>query len=108
MASYDKGDRIRLGNHSALGVSAFKNSTGTDTDPTAVTLKVKDPEGTVVTYSWPTGSPALTRETTGRFYIDLDLPDNALVGTWYYRLAGTGTVMAAEEGSFVVNPSAVV
>jgi hypothetical protein len=105
--TYDIGDRIRLGNHSALGVSAFKNSAGADADPSAITLIVKEADGTSTTYTF-SGSPALLKETTGRYYVDIDLDSTAPPGTWYYRLAGTGTVMAAEEGSFTVRASNVL
>lgn len=104
---YDIGDRVRLGNHSALGVAAFKNSAGADADPSAITLIVKDAAGISTTYTFG-GSPALQKETTGRYYVDIDLTTTAPPGTWYYRLAGTGTVMAAEEGSFTVRASNVL
>lgn len=52
--------------------------------------------------------PALLKETTGRYYIDRDIADDALIGTYYYRLAGTGTnVRAAEVGSFIVQADQV-
>ncbi len=107
IATYDLGDRTRVGNHSASGVSAFKNSAGADADPDGtITLKIKDPAGTITTYTYG-GSPALQKETTGRYYVDYDLVlGTSLSGTYTYRLAGTGTnVMAAEEGSFTVRDS---
>jgi hypothetical protein len=64
---YDIGDRVRLGNHSALGVAAFKNSSGADADPSAIVLIVKEADGVSTTYTFG-GSPALLKETTGRYY----------------------------------------
>jgi hypothetical protein len=106
---YDIGDRIRLGNHSATAAASFKDSTGAAADPDGtITIMVRDPENTVVTYTYG-GSPALAKETTGRYYVDYDLDVTALVGFYFYRLAGTGSnVMASEEGSFEVRPSLVL
>ncbi len=106
MATYDQGDIIRLGNHSTLidpdtGVAAlaFKNAAGVDTDPTGVTLTVrKTPSGAVTTYTFG-GTPALTKETTGRYYVDVAIDQE---GTWFWELAGTGTVQTARVGSFHV------
>jgi hypothetical protein len=110
---YDVGDRIRLGNHSASGAAAFKNAAGTDADPDLVKLTMKLPDNTLVVYVWPfpgdVGELQLTKEGTGRFYVDYDLTaGTADAGTYRYRLAGTGVVMAAEEGSFTVTASTVI
>jgi hypothetical protein len=102
--SYDTNDRVRLGNHSSVsGTAAFTTVGGVATDPTAVVLTVKEPDGTSTAYTWP--SPAtLSKEATGRFYVDvtLDLP-----GLWAYRLEGTGAVVATEEGVLHVRKSVV-
>jgi hypothetical protein len=94
-----------VGNHVASGAGAFApGSTGTATDPTAVTLTVKKPDNTHLVYAWPTpgaGQLPLTKEAgqTGRFYADV-LLDQA--GEWTYHLAGTGAVTAAAQGYLVV------
>lgn len=107
MTTADRGDLVRIGNHSGDDRAAFvAASTGAATDPTDVTLQVRRPDGTTTTYRWPTpgaGESALTREGTGRFYADVSLTQS---GTWTYRLAGTGAVQTAEEGSLYVRASA--
>lgn len=94
----DIGDVERIGNHAASGAAAFKDLTATNVDPTAVTLTVEAPDDVVTVYTYG-GSPALQKETTGRFYADILLNQ---AGRWVYRLAGTGAVTAAAEGSLLV------
>jgi hypothetical protein len=96
-----------IGNHVASGAGAFAPSAGPNagqaTDPTAVTLAIKKPDGTHLVYAWPTpgaGQLLLTREVLGRFYADV-LLDQA--GEWAYHLAGTGAVTAAAQGYLVVD-----
>jgi hypothetical protein len=97
----DIGDLERIGNHAASGAAAFTALDGTATDPTAVALSVRKPDGTLQVYGWPSAGTTgpLTREATGRFYADV-LLDQA--GEWTYHLAGTGTVTAAAQGYLVV------
>ena len=52
-------------------------------------------------FTGPMGPIAWTRA-------DIDLDTSQPVGTWAYRLAGTGVVMAAEEGAFTVKASTVL
>jgi hypothetical protein len=101
------GDLIRVGNHSGGSRAAFATAAGTATDPTAVTLTVEAPDATLAEYGWPTDGAdgALVRETTGRFYVDVDIDQD---GVWSYRLAGTGAVQAVTEGQFYVQASEVV
>lgn len=104
----DIGDLIRVGNPSQDTASAaFSTIAGTATDPTAVTLVVQKPDGTQLAYSWPSAGAngTLTKESTGRFYYEVAI-DQA--GTWLFRLAGTGAVVAASEGSFRVQRRKVV
>lgn len=104
----DIGDMQRFGNPSQDTASAaFTNLPGTPTDPTAVTLVVQKPDGTQLAYGWPSSgvNGTLTRESAGRFYFDV-LMDQA--GKWQFRLAGTGAVTAASEGSLRVQRQRVV
>lgn len=96
MNNYDVGDRVRL--------SAEFTVSGADTDPTAVTLQIKDPSGTVTTLTYGTDA-ALKRDSEGKFYYDLDI---TMHGTWVYRFAGTETAAAAEERVLYVRASAIV
>lgn len=103
--SYDIGDVVRLGNHSTnTDTAAFSDASGVVTDPTVVTLALKKPDGTTTTYTY-NGAPALSKESTGRYYVDVPLTD---AGRWYYRLVGTGTVQAAAEGVLNVRISNVL
>ena len=89
---YDIGDVVRLtGTFSVDGV---------DTDPTTVTLKVKDPSKNVATYTYALAE--LTKSDTGIYYRDISLDEG---GIWWYRWEGTGTVESAEEGKFGVSMS---
>jgi hypothetical protein len=98
----DIGDLERLGNPSQdTSSAAFTNLAGLATDPTAVTLDVQKPDGSMLRYGWPSPGPdgLLTKEATGRFYRDVSIDQS---GTWRFRLAGTGAVQAASESSFRV------
>lgn len=114
---YDVWDQPRIGNHgrtaaeTAEGLTApevdarrppFKNASGVDADPSAVTLRLRRPDGSTLVYAWPTpgaGELALNREALGRFYADV-LLDQA--GEWRYTLRGSGAVVAAATGRLVV------
>jgi hypothetical protein len=86
---YDLNDLVRL--RSVFTVDDV------NTDPTEVTLKVKDPSGTTTTYLYSLA--AITKEATGIYYKDITLNDT---GIWYYRFEGTGTVVSADESSLIV------
>lgn len=104
----DVGDLESLGNPSQDTESeAFTDQAGTATDPTAVTLTIRKPDGTRLVYGWPGAgvSGTLTRESAGRFYANVAIDQS---GTWQWRLAGTGAVTAASEGELHVNQQRVV
>lgn len=89
--TYDKGDTIRLW--------AYFKVSNVYTDPTTITLKVKDSDGTITTYTYALGQ--ITKSSTGIYYKDISLNND---GLWYYRYEGTG-VAAAGEKSFEVRRS---
>ena len=89
---YDLNDRIRL-----RSVFTVDN---VNTDPTVITLKIKDPSGTTTTYTF--GAAEITKEDTGIYYRDVTLNDT---GIWYYRFESTGAVVAADEGQLIVERS---
>ncbi len=64
------------------------------TDPTEVTLRVKDPDGTLVTYTLAGGT--VTRDAEGVYHKDVALSGP---GRWRYRWEGTGTAPGAEESA---------
>jgi hypothetical protein len=92
VTSYNQGDLIRI-------QATFKDLTGNLVDPTAVTLKVKVPAGTVTTYNHP---GTIVRSSVGVFYFDFAV--NAS-GTHYFNWSGTGAYTAADESSFEVATS---
>jgi hypothetical protein len=106
--SYDHNDRVRLGNPSTnTATAAFTTVGGVATDPTDVALTVRRPSGVTTVYRYPTpgvDEEVLVKEGTGRYYADVTL--NA-AGVWFYALAGTGAVYAAEEGALHVRKSGV-
>ena len=105
ITSYDVGDRVRLGNHSSNpSTGAITDVNGDPSDPTDITLVVAKPDGDADTYTF-NGTPPLSKEAVGRYYVDVTL-DQA--GLWTYRLAGTGAVVIAEEGQLHVRKSGVL
>ena len=90
--TYDKGDLIRV-------QGTFKVNSVL-TDPTTVTLKVKDPDSTITTYTYAGGT--ITKSSTGIYYKDVSVSND---GAWYYRFEGTGACQAAGEKTFLVRKS---
>lgn len=71
----------------------FKNWAGVNTNPTIATLHVEDPSGNQNT-------PALTNDAPGVYHYDLDVDEP---GKWFWRLQGTGAIVAATlDGEIVV------
>lgn len=62
-----------------------------DTDPTAVSLYVKEPDGTETTYTY--ANATVSKEATGIYYKDVVLDSE---GVWRARMVGTGTCRAAD------------
>jgi hypothetical protein len=71
-----------------------------NTDPTTITLKVKDPTGNKTTYTYALAE--VTRSAAGIYYKDISIDE---AGQWYYRWEGTGAVETAEENYFMVRES---
>lgn len=81
----------------AVRTSCTFSVNGINTDPTAVTLKVRDPSGNVATYTYALSQ--VTRSAAGVYYKDLSTDEQ---GTWHYQWLGTGACEAADEGEFEV------
>lgn len=90
--AYDVGDTVRL-------KATFKDIGGTASDPTTITLRVKDPSGNIDSYTYADAD--LTKSATGVFYYDLALDES---GTWVYEFTSTGTPALMEDDDFVVEP----
>lgn len=74
----------------------------TPTDPTVVTWYVRHPDGTLDTYVDGT-DPESANPSVGVY--TLGLPGTLAPGSYNYRIAGTGAVVAAGEGDFTILPS---
>lgn len=88
---FDIGDRVRLR-------AEFRDVDGFVADPTTVTLAVLRPGDSA------SAAVSTTKDATGVYHGDHE-PDTA--GTWTYRFAGTGDLVAAEEGTFTVRTRVV-
>lgn len=83
---------------SAVVVEAQFRVAGVLTAPTSPTLKVRDPSGTIVTYSGGT----LTTVAAG-IYQAIVYPTAA--GEWTWRAYGTGPAYGAAEGNSTQGPA---
>lgn len=89
--NYMVGQAVRLS-------AVFSNSAGTAADPTTITCKVRNPAGTIASYT-------PTKDSTGNYHYDVTIASDGN-GEWLFRFEGTGAVTAAEESSFWVRDSA--
>lgn len=92
--NYEIGQRIRVYTQEPFSVS------GVATDPTDINLQIRKPDGTITIYDYALGE--IIRDGAGNYHKDIDID---MDGSWYYRWVGTGTVVAANENWFLVNPS---
>ena len=70
---------------------------GTNTDPTTVSLLCMTPDAVQATYTYAGGT--ITKSATGVYTATLIANQG---GTWWYRFTGTGTCQAAAQGTFTV------
>lgn len=92
---YQKGDLVRCSGN-------FKNSAGSDIDPTTVSFKFTTPGGVATTYLYGTDAQVV-KDSVGNYHVDLSVNQR---GDWHYRWESTGTGQAAEDHQFTVAPSA--
>lgn len=95
---YDMGDLVRISS------GTFTNSGGTAVDPTTITMRLRNPAGSVITYV-SGGTPAPSQAATGSYFVDVTL---TMPGRWHYRWEGVGDAVAAAEGSLEVQRSRVL
>lgn len=67
-----------------------------ETDPTAIVLTIKEPDGVVVTKDWPTPAD-ITKDATGKFHYDFAITK---AGRHVVNWLGTGAVATASEDEF--------
>jgi hypothetical protein len=89
ITSYDQGDVIQIKATFAVN--------GVATDPTSVTITIKEPDGTLTSHTGTAGG--LTNPTIGTWQW-LETPDQP--GLHNYSVQGTGTAAAYEEGRYYV------
>ena len=90
--------------NSLVRISAEFTLASTDTDPVTVKCYYKDPNGNKITLTYGTDG-ALVKDSTGRYHVDITANTS---GYWAYRFEGSGTVTAANEAEFLVQPSQLV
>lgn len=96
MAAYQRGQTVKLS-------VAFTDAAGAPANPTTVTCKVEEPDGTETIYT-AASSPAIANPTTGTFTLTLT-PDQS--GMHTYRWTGTTvSAVAVDEDQFHVLGSA--
>ena len=76
---------------------------GTATDPTDLTLELKDPSGNTTTYTY--SSAEITKDSTGVYSKTLPAYDEA--GRWLREWQATGTVAGVYSAYTDVNPQAI-
>lgn len=88
-------------NQVRIDVSFTDVATGALADPSTINIEVIDPTGTKTVYT----SPAVVRASQGKYYTLIYVVTE---GKWQYAGVGTGAVIAASEGEFVVAQSEFV
>lgn len=93
--SYEVGDIARV-------KVAFTDVNGTPADPTSVSITIQLPDNS---QALATTLPPIVRTGTGAYYYDVTITQS---GTYFYRWAGNGAVMAVGEASFLVTETLLV
>lgn len=83
--------------NNAVRMSVAFTVAGVATDPTAVSLTVRDPASVSTTYTY--AAAQITKDSTGNYHKDVTV---TTVGGWTFSFAGTGAVVAQGEGTFNV------
>lgn len=92
MSAYAKGQSVKL-------TASFTDSAGAAANPTTVTCKVEEPDGTETSYT-SVSTPAITNPATGSYQLILSTDQS---GMFSYRWTGTtGTTTPVVEGQFHV------
>lgn len=86
MAERDVGDGARLR-------GSFTDLSEVAADPTTVVFRMKEPDGTLTVYTSGV-DVELVNDVVGGFYVDWTFTAE---GEYYWRMEGTGAVIAAAE-----------
>jgi hypothetical protein len=90
---YDLGSKVKIR-------TEFTDAdTGDPVDPGTVTVKIKKPDGVIVSHVYPSN---VVKDDTGIYHLDLDITAH---GRWFYRWEGSGINAGASESYFQVRES---
>jgi len=101
---YDVGDLIRIRFESRVNEEEISPQNEL-TDPTDLILKIKEPDGTISTFTFSESPTTIIRSSLGKFYYDFDITQE---GRHYYKWNATGVAQSSEEASFKVKDSQFV
>ena len=79
----------------------WTDSSGNLVDPAAITLKVRDPSGSITSYTL--AGATVVKDSTGKYHASVDTTGKP--GHWVYEWTSTGTVQADQTGYFDIDPS---
>ena len=96
MSEYNVGDKRRL-------TGTFTDLAGALDDPTVITFRIKEPDGTITSHA--SGGGIVTNISLGVWYVDFTITQE---GIHNYEFIGTGDVVTAEESSFRVRRRATI
>lgn len=88
-------DNLHVGD--AIQLKTTFTVSGTNTDPTTITLEVKDPSNNTDTYTY--AATQITKDATGKFSKIITFDE---AGWWTYEWTGTGAVIAVEGNKILV------
>lgn len=89
------GDHLIIGQAAKLQVRCTVDEV--NTDPTTLSLEVKDPSGNTDTYTYALSQ--ITREAAGKFYKVITFDE---AGWWIYEWQGTGAVIDVASNKIYV------
>jgi len=89
---------IDIGNERSLDVN-FTDVNGNPIDPTTITLRVRDPDGTQEVFTYPT---QVQRSGVGAYFYIYKFTD---YGIYSYRYEGDGAAVAAGDNQIQVTNS---
>lgn len=93
MSTINPGTSVRLS-------AVFNNAAGDAADPTSVVITIKGDTETSYTYGV---DAEVVKDSTGTYHMDYTVPAiSHLSQVFAYKWVGTGAVIAAGEGTFLV------
>lgn len=84
--------------------AAFTNVNGALADPSALRIRVRDPDGTITAYQFGAAAEVV-KESTGKYHANLAMTK---AGNWTWRWEADAPNAGAAEGLIVVKKSIVI